>query len=63
MTPEMTKEIDTARGEAQLALLKAIPDAIDMSNSGHVLRLAEAFAWVRNPSEPHGGGAHPPATD
>ena len=63
MTPEKSKEIETARAETQLALLKAIPDAIEMGTAANVLRLAEAFAWVRNPSGPHGGGANPSATD
>jgi hypothetical protein len=25
----------------------------------NVLQLAEAFAWVSNPNQPHGGGAAP----
>ena len=50
------REIDTAREEAMLTLLKRIKEsAAETSNGIMTLRLAETYAWVQYPNQPHGG--------
>lgn len=50
-----TEEIKAARDDAKLNLLRAIAsDTSPGARSKTVLRLAEAYAWLESPSQPHG---------
>jgi hypothetical protein len=48
------KEIDELNLEAQQVVLKAL---IETTYPSSRLELAEAWAWLDNPNQPHGGGA------
>lgn len=48
------KEIDDLKLEAEQHILNKLIQA-DYPDSK--LQLAEAFAWLENPNQPHGGGA------
>jgi hypothetical protein len=50
-------EDDDIRKEAQQALLKRITEQAPTATGETLLRLAEAYAWLRFPNQPHGGGA------
>ncbi len=55
------------RNEAAEAILEQIVEirATDISpgtKATILLRLAEAYAWVSNPNQPHGGAAAPPSS-
>ncbi len=43
--------------DARRALLEAIARTAREGSSNVVLRLAEAYAWVTEPDQPHGGSA------
>jgi len=49
--------IDAAIEDARIALLEAISRTAREGSSNVVLRLAEAYAWVSDPSQAHGGSA------
>ncbi len=51
----MSSEIDPAIEATRTALLEAIQRTAREGSSNVVLRLAEAYAWVTDPSQPHGG--------
>ena len=51
----MSSDLDTAIADARAALLEAITRTTREGSSNVVLRLAEAYAWVSDPSQPHGG--------
>lgn len=48
-------EIDEARREAQLVVLHRLRDTGDKATAPTVLALAEAYAWLQAPDQPHGG--------
>ena len=47
-------ELAEAQDEARLALLKGAKEAAERSNGTLAIRLAEAYAWITNPNQPHG---------
>ena len=53
----MSSDLDAAIVEARAALLEAITRKAREGSSNVVLRLAEAYAWVSDPSQPHGGAS------
>lgn len=38
-------------------MAKLVPDADNTATTLMILQLAEAWAWLHNPSQPHGGSA------
>ena len=48
-------ELDELRREAQAAILRAIPTLAGGGDAEGVLDLAEAFAWLEEPEQDHGG--------
>jgi hypothetical protein len=44
----------TIEDEVYEALLARIKELAPNSSAPSVLTLAEAYAWIRNPSQPHG---------
>jgi hypothetical protein len=42
--------------EAQKVILQRIIDEGQRGNTQSILRLAEAYAWVHYPNQPHGSG-------
>ena len=58
MTPDSIDTIDEASDQAKLALLRKITELAPQSaNPSQLVRLAEAWAWVVQPSQAHGGNA------
>ena len=53
----MSDGLEAAIADARLALLEAISRTAREGSSNVVLRLAEAYAWVSAPDQPHGGSA------
>jgi hypothetical protein len=51
--PAKTKEVDNARADAQLAILKVIGDDASQITAPNLKDLAEAFAWIHAPGQPH----------
>lgn len=51
----MSDELEEAIADARAALLAAISRTAREGSSNVVLRLAEAYAWVTEPAQPHGG--------
>ena len=49
-----SREIDDAYNDAKLEILKAIPG----SNAATALKLAEAYAWLTSPNQPHGASSN-----
>jgi hypothetical protein len=54
----------TERGDVYDALLNAIREKVEHEglslSAQQLLWLSEAYAWVIQPSQPHGGGTNPP---
>jgi hypothetical protein len=58
MTPDIIDTIDETCHQAKLALLRKITELAPQSaNPSQLVRLAEAWAWVVQPSQAHGGNA------
>lgn len=53
----MPDKLDAEIEDARRALLEAIARTAREGSSNVVLRLAEAYAWVSAPDQPHGGSA------
>ena len=51
-------------GEVQTAILNKITQTLEKDWAPLTgLQLAEAYAWVRNPNQSHGGGVSPKASN
>jgi hypothetical protein len=53
----MPEDLGAEIEDARRALLEAIARTAREGSSNVVLRLAEAYAWVTAPDQPHGGSA------
>lgn len=42
--------------EARQALIDTIAKLAPKADAQNLMRLAEAWAWITNPAQPHGGG-------
>jgi len=49
-------EIGELRAEAEKVVLQRIVDSTSAQGDLHVLRLAEAYAWLVRQDQSHGGG-------
>lgn len=57
--PQTIQELNTARDEAKLAILRSLRSAVEAGAGGdHVRGLAEALAWLDAPGMPHGGSVN-----
>jgi hypothetical protein len=57
MDTQQAETLNKASYETRLALFEAIRDRTNGATSAQLVNLAEAWAWLTSPAQPHGGTA------
>lgn len=59
MDEQQADALNKAGFEARVALFEAIRLRAEGATSAQLVNLAEAWAWLTSPAQPHGGSAAP----
>lgn len=60
MDEQQAEALSRAGFETRLALFEAIKQRAEGATSAQLVNLAEAWAWLTSPAQPHGGTAGAP---
>ncbi len=59
MDEQQADVLNKAGFEARVALFEAIKQRAEGATSAQLVNLAEAWAWLTSPAQPHGGSTAP----
>lgn len=59
MDDQQAEVLNRAGFEARVALFSAIKDRAEGATSAQLLNLAESWAWLTSPAQPHGSSSGP----
>lgn len=59
MDEQQAEALNRAGYEARVALFETIKARAEGATSAQLVNLAEAWAWLTSPAQPHGGTATP----
>ena len=62
MDAQQAEALNKVSYETRLALFEAIRERSQGATSAQLQNLAEAWAWLTSPGQPHGGSGSPKAT-
>ena len=59
MDEQQSEALNRAGFDARIALFEAIRQRAEGATSAQLLNLAEAWAWLTSPAQPHGSSSAP----